>query len=579
MNKRNLVTVLMVLALGTAVFAKDKESAAPSIFDQTVDKITAREAANMKAFAKFTPIVETYVQGFHADRELGRVPVKDEYFLGRTEISTQLQRDNYMPHQDPGFFDRLVKKAKETTYQRRRGWVPLGFAQMAIIDPKNFDREHYTFTFYNREFLGSVRCLSFNVAPRTKAHGTFQGRIWVEDQGMNIVRFNGTFVRPIDGYVYMHFDSWRVNVNKDNWLPAYIYAEGGQDGPKDDTVYLRSQTRLWGYAHSLADAAQSFANTFTTIKIDEKDAVVNEQMDSSTPLASEKAFARQGENNVLSRLEEAGLLAPASPLSDVLETVVNNLMVTNNLNIDPEIRCRVLLTAPIESFSIGHTIVLSRGLIDALPDEGALAAVLAHELAHISLAHAGADSGFAWADRLMFPDEQTLDKLRILRTDDEEKEADLESVRLLANSPYSDKLQNVGLFLKQMAVIRPTLPNLMHAKLGDSLIDDKKIRLSDIQKSAPELAPKDIHQITALPLGSRVLLDPWSNRVDMNKAHQATVTAAREKMPFSLTPFYPYLSRAKDSAADPAVHVAQPDAAKPEAPKTAATVGSQEGAQ
>ena len=48
-------------------------------------------------------------------------------------------------------------------------------------------------------------------------------------------------------------------------------------------------------------------------------------------------------------------------------------------------RCRVLLTAPMESFAIGHTIVVSRGLIDALPDEASLAAVLAHELATLCL--------------------------------------------------------------------------------------------------------------------------------------------------------------------------------------------------
>ena len=48
-------------------------------------------------------------------------------------------------------------------------------------------------------------------------------------------------------------------------------------------------------------------------------------------------------------------------LDKVLETVVNNLEVTNNLDIQPEIHCRVLLTGTLESFSIGHTIILSRG--------------------------------------------------------------------------------------------------------------------------------------------------------------------------------------------------------------------------
>jgi hypothetical protein len=72
-----------------------------------------------------------------------------------------------------------------------------------------------------------------------------------------------------------------------------------------------------------------------------------------------------------------GLLAPQGDVDKVLETVVNNLEVSNNLDIQPEVRCRVLLTSTLESFTIGHTIVLSRGLIDVLPDEASLATMLA----------------------------------------------------------------------------------------------------------------------------------------------------------------------------------------------------------
>jgi Zn-dependent protease with chaperone function len=82
----------------------------------------------------------------------------------------------------------------------------------------------------------------------------------------------------------------------------------------------------------------------------------------------------------LSRLERGGLLAPAGELDGVLTTVVNNLVVTNNLAIEPEIRCRILLTTPLEVFAIGNTIVISRGMLDVLPDEGTLAMALSGEV-------------------------------------------------------------------------------------------------------------------------------------------------------------------------------------------------------
>jgi hypothetical protein len=88
-----------------------------------------------------------------------------------------------------------------------------------------------------------------------------------------------------------------------------------------------------------------------------------------------RSWERQAEDNVLQRLEVAGLLAPEGPVNKVLETVINNLEVTNNLDIQPPVRARVLLTTPVESFAVGHTIVLSRGFIDVLPDEASLALV------------------------------------------------------------------------------------------------------------------------------------------------------------------------------------------------------------
>src|SRR5205823_8715402 len=107
------------------------------------------------------------------------------------------------------------------------------------------------------------------------------------------------------------------------------------------------------------------------------------------PVHSQHMWEREAEDNVLDRLERAGVLAPEGEVSKVLQTVVNNMEITNNLNIDPEVRCRVLLTTPLESFTVGHTIVVSRGLLDVMPDEASLAMILSHELGHIALGQIG----------------------------------------------------------------------------------------------------------------------------------------------------------------------------------------------
>src|SRR6266542_1116535 len=539
--KCRLVLLLLVLLLGVIAAVADTSHRADE-FDRTIDRITARETENMKVFAKYSPIVETYVQGFRRDKELGRVPVEDQYFLGRASFKSRLQDDPFIAQERPAATHQLLREIKEATFERRKGWVPLGFTQMAVIDMQHFDRAHYKFVDHPREFPGTVRCLVFDVTPTGKGHGQFMGRIWVEDRDFNIDRFNGTYIHPAEGSEFLHFDSWRVNVSNGLWLPAYIYSEESCVMADKMAVALRGQTRLWGYATSQADTGREFSNAFTAIQVDAKDAV-SDQVDSSTPLASQKAWERQAENNYIFRLEQAGLVAPVSPLSEILETVVNNLIVTNNLVIEPEVRCRVLLTAPMESFAIGHTIVVSRGLIDALPDEASLAAVLAHELSHIVLAHDSDNSQFAFSDRLIFPDTEALDRLRMVRSSDEVKQADEESQVLLRNSPYKDQLQNTGLFLKQMEASRKMLPNLLRSRLSDSFVGEQP-RLTFAEASAPEMNPTDLHQVTALPLGSRVIIDPWSGRVDVSRARSAPVVAGREKLPFTLTPFDPSLTRA-----------------------------------
>ena len=71
------------------------------------------------------------------------------------------------------------------------------------------------------------------------------------------------------------------------------------------------------------------------------------------PVEAQRAWEHQAEINVIDRLQRIGLLAPEGEIDKVLQTVVNNMMVTNNLDIQPEVHCRVLMTTPLESFTVG----------------------------------------------------------------------------------------------------------------------------------------------------------------------------------------------------------------------------------
>lgn len=511
-------------------------SPAPASFDDVMDRVIQREHFFLAQMRHMRPMVETYIQDYKTDSGGKNEPTKDEYFLGRLDMSEGPEDTSFMGQ--PGFGRRMMN---HLTGLYAMHFLPLGFAQMVVLDT-DFQKKYYDFTFVRREFLGEVRCLVIDAQPKEGAPpGRFQGRIWVEDQDYNVVRFNGTYYPHPKLSYYLHFDSWRLNMRTGAWLPAYIYSEESDLKTNfGHALHFRAQTRLWAYDLKALNKNSEFAQ----ILVDSPDGV-KDQSDSAadaSPVVAERMWERQAEDNALERLQKIGLLAPPGDVDKILLTVVNNLLVTNNIDLGSDIRCRVLLTSPLESFTIGHTIVVSRGLLDVLPDEASLATVLAHELSHIVLGHP-TDTRLAFNDRMFFPDQDSFQRLDFKRSAADEEAADAKALELLKNSPYKDKLGSAGLFLKALQQSAPDLPNLIRPHLGDSLASSKSIRMSALLASAPKLEPDSTDQIAALPLGGRVKLDPWTDQVELAKAKPVALASAREKIPFEITPFFPYLTR------------------------------------
>jgi hypothetical protein len=427
-------------------------------------------------------------------------------------------------------------------------YLPMGFAQMVVLDG-DFQKKYYNFSFVRREFLGEVRCLVIDVQPKEgQKESRFMGRIWVEDQDYNVVRFNGSYYPQPKINFFFHFDSWRLNMRPGTWLPAYVYTEESNlKTGLTKTLHFKAQTRLWGY--DLKGLGKN--EEFTQILIDSPQSVNDQSAAAAdaTPVVAERMWEKQAEENAVDRLQKIGLLAPPGDVDKLLSTVVNNLLITNNIDLQGDIQCRVLLTAPLESFTIGHTIVVSRGLLDVLPDEASLAMVLAHELSHIVLGH-HFDTKLAFNDKLFFPDEQSFQRLDFKRSAADEAAADTKAIELLNNSPYKDKLGNAGLFLKALQQKAPELTHLIRPHLGNSFAGGKNVRMASLLAVAPALDEKRLDQIAALPLGGRIKVDPWTDQVELSKAKPVALTSVKEKMEFEITPFFPYLTRLSSGGAE-----------------------------
>jgi len=525
--------------------------------NQAVDRMIAREHDENATIRRYSPIIETYIQDMKPDKDMGAVPVRDHYFLGQANLAKGIV-DNSMLGKRKGKFDELNPVSHIGGFFSS-SYVPEGFLQMIYLDTSGFDRQHYQFDYVGREFLGEVRCVVFDITPLPKSgKGRFKGRIWAEDQGYTIVRFNGVYtpLAGINGY-NLHFDSWRLNVQPGLWLPALVFSQ--ESDLKDlfgNHIRFKSQTRLWGY--DLRGAGREAE--FSELTIESPTAIQNQAANPQdrSPIEAEREWQHQAEINVIDRLQRTGLLAPSGEIDKVLETVVNNLEVTNNVDVEPEVHCRVLLTSTLESFSIGHTIVISRGLLDVLPDEASLATMLAQQLAQIIVTKPSTDQ-WGFNDTTNVSTVDALNQFSFRDDPSDVQAANQKAIELMKNSPYKDKLGAAALFLKQLDAQSKALPALINPRLGNGVTIG-----ASLITSGPQLQQGKLDQISALPIGGRVKLDPWSDRVELLKTKPIALLSAREKMPFEVTPFMPFLTRYQKPGSNVSADPAKADLAKKE---------------
>lgn len=597
MNFRKLSLTFLTIILGASCAYAKKEPKYEQAHQltpeqaQLVERAVAREKVLIKNIQLRTPLVETYIQNTRPDVKLYMVPTEDEYMLSRVDFSKTFGDKAYSPRgvEKKGFFKNSLASVTGLTkalhLDTRFTYNPVGFTEMMFLDPSSFDQQHYVFSYVRREFLGSVRTWVYDVHPKVNGMGRFYGRIWVEDQDGNIVRFNGTYTGPSaedDSRFYFHFDSWRLNVQPGIWLPVAVYVEETERMEGNKSVGLKAQTHFWGY--SLKLPTRDSENV--SVKVDD---AVDKSDDSQdvTPLQASRAWITQAENNVIDRLVEAGLVAPLNTggyENQILDQIVVNLAVPNNLAFTDPIHCRVLLTTTLETTTVGNTILISKGLLDTLPNEPAIASVVAMELAHIALGH-HIDTRYAFNDRLMFPDTATFQRINMYHSDPDDATAAKKGMEYLQASMYKDKLNDAGLYYAQLTDREKALKALNTPKLGDSLLKaDGTPWMGDLAKMSPKLSWDDLTQTAALPLGSWLKTDPWDDKVHMLLAKRYAPINAREKMPLEVTPINYHLIRydmAQNTApagaapaAQPATGGDQPATPPATAPGSATTGGS-----
>ena len=570
------LALLAATALPAAAFPKKKNVAQDTrkltpAQNALVDKAVAREAVVIKTLRERSPIVETYIQNMRPDPVMGETIDSDVHFLARIDFNKVIGQNTFASSSGEGRavggFKHSLSYVTGLSKSLHLTYNDAGFVRMIVIDSAGFDRQHYTFTYLRNEFLGTVPTVVFDVSPIKKVPGRFFGRIWVERNGGNIVRYDGDLAGTERDNLneYFHFNSVRTNVEDGLWLPYQSYIEETDPKSPSHSLKFKAFNQIWGYSLKVPTKDSDQTDLEVEGATDE-----SQQNGDLSPLGAQRQWIQQAEDNVIDRLYSAGLIDAPSDFDKVLAQLANNILAYNQIPIDRPIRVRTLLTQPLESVAVGNTILISKGLVDTsavLTADGAqqmgnLNALLAFQVAQIVLGH-HIDTKYAFSDRLLFPPQSAFEKLPLHHTDADDAESAKKTMELLNAKELVDGQQYFGLYLQQLQAREKGLKALTDPQLGDSLIKpDGTFWLQAIISKSPKLDNTDLKQQAAEPLNSFLRIDPWTDQVIKLNVVPAPLLSPRDKLPFEITPISVNLSYWKPPV-DPNAAPSTPPAAAP----------------
>lgn len=514
-----------------------------------IDKAIAQEKVITRSVRDRAPLVETYTQFMKPDPVLGLIPSSDEHSLARVNFDKIVSGNSYdvsapaSTGNKLGFFRQLSSIITGLTHHQS------AFIRMLLMDYTSFDREHYSFGYVRNDFLGNTPTAVFDVTPFSKNDkDRFFGRIWVETKNGNVVRFTGDFTSvEQESPEHYRFDGWRTNVQPNLWLPTSLYVEESDPNGPSYVLKFKSISHAWGYVLKASPSRPQNASMGVAAN---KGA--GKTAEDAGTLDAQRTKPDTLEDTVIERLSQAGLLDAPSEFDKTLEDLVNNILVYNNITLPRPIRCRTLLTVPLESTAIGNTIIISKGLLDTtgvqtesgMQQMGNLSALLAFQIAHIILAHR-IDTKPAFNDHLLFPSTSVYKRIPLHHTAADNAAAARKALQLLSVKELTGGQQYFGLYLEQLQQRVKALKALNEPMIGDGLVksdNDSTFWMAEMMTRGPRLEINNLQQRAAMPLSSFLRFDPWTDQLMvMHTAYEPLLTPA-DKMPFEVEPVYFKLS-------------------------------------
>ncbi len=224
---QKIIIVAFILCFGLVnVFAQTSSNIVKKDLSQAeVDKILKNVVAKE---SEFRDALKNYV--------FNRFVVVQTVGLGG-QITGEMRRDSFMTfNTDGGRFEKILF-APITTLPNdmitAEDLEDLGGVNPFALDPNVINQ--YNFTFLGKEKIDELDLYVFDVAPKVipdpkkTNQRMFIGRIWIDDQDIQIVKSKGKAVPETKTNKFPIVETWRENIDGKYWFPAFALS-AGQDG-------------------------------------------------------------------------------------------------------------------------------------------------------------------------------------------------------------------------------------------------------------------------------------------------------------------------------------------------------------
>lgn len=173
------------------------------------------------------------------------------------QITGTFRRDSFLTFNEDGQrFERILFAPTSTLSEIRV--TPEDIEDLGGINPfalRPSEVSLYNFNFLGKERIDELDLYVFDVAPKImpnpkkSSQRLFQGRIWVDDRDLMIVKSRGKAVPDSKDNKFPVVETWRENVDGKYWFPAYSSSD-------DELVFDSGQVVRLKMRVSYADYAQ-----------------------------------------------------------------------------------------------------------------------------------------------------------------------------------------------------------------------------------------------------------------------------------------------------------------------------------